>query len=88
MTEDYCEVEDKGTTGGCQSNCDQPGPKNKASTQSDRIIGYYEGWRYNSVCQGMVCEQAPLTLISAKNLRASMISQSTLSPICTSPSDT
>ncbi|KAF9630004.1 putative glycosyl hydrolases family 18 protein [Lasiodiplodia theobromae] len=64
MTEDYCEVEDKGTTGGCQSNCDQPGPKNKASTQSDRIIGYYEGWRYNSVCQGMGFDDIPVNSLT------------------------
>lgn len=53
MTDDYCDVEDHGTTGGCQSNCDQPGPKDKADGQ-DRVIGYYEAWRFDSECQGMV----------------------------------
>lgn len=53
MTEDYCDIEDHGTTGGCQSNCEQPGPKNKASGQ-DRVIGYYEAWRFETDCQGMV----------------------------------
>ncbi|PNH48237.1 hypothetical protein VD0004_g142 [Verticillium dahliae] len=54
MTEDFCEVKDNGATGGCQSNCKQPGPKRKGSNQLDRVIGYYEAWRYNSECQGMV----------------------------------
>lgn len=54
MTDDYCDVKDQGATGGCQSNCKQPGPKNKADSQS-RIIGYYEAWRFDSECQGMVC---------------------------------
>lgn len=56
---DFCEVEDKGTTGGCQSNCDQPKPKNGASEQLDRVIGYYEAWRHNSSCQDMVSPRDP-----------------------------
>ncbi|GME35753.1 Chitin-binding type 1 protein [Neofusicoccum parvum] len=64
MTEDYCTVEDNGATGGCQSNCEQPGPKNKASSQSDRVIGYYESWRYNSVCQGMGFDDIPVNSLT------------------------
>lgn len=51
---DFCEKEDHGATGGCQSNCDQPGPKDKASDQLNRVIGYYEAWRHDSKCQDMV----------------------------------
>ncbi|TQN70051.1 hypothetical protein CSHISOI_05266, partial [Colletotrichum shisoi] len=36
-----------------ESNCDQPGPKDKDSEQLDRVSGYYEAWRYNSECQGI-----------------------------------
>ncbi|EKG15792.1 Chitin-binding type 1 [Macrophomina phaseolina MS6] len=64
MTEDYCTVEDNGATGGCQSNCEQPGPKNKASDQSNRIIGYYESWRYNSACQGMGFDDIPVNSLT------------------------
>jgi hypothetical protein len=53
---DFCDVEDHGATGGCQSNCEQPGPKKKDTEQLDRVIGYYEAWRYKSQCQGMVSE--------------------------------
>lgn len=63
MTEDYCEKEDNGATGGCQSNCDRPGPKNKASSQS-RVIGYYEGWRANSACQGMGLKDIPVSSLT------------------------
>ncbi|KAK3347619.1 glycosyl hydrolases family 18-domain-containing protein [Neurospora tetraspora] len=58
-----CEKEDNGATGGCQSNCDQPGPKNKASSQS-RVIGYYEGWRANSACQGMGLKDIPVSSLT------------------------
>ncbi|RMZ82759.1 hypothetical protein DV738_g1689, partial [Chaetothyriales sp. CBS 135597] len=63
MTDDYCDVEDHGATGGCQSNCDQPSPKNKAASQ-DRIIGYYEAWRYDSDCQGMGLDDIPVTSLT------------------------
>ncbi|EAQ84573.1 hypothetical protein CHGG_08587 [Chaetomium globosum CBS 148.51] len=63
MTEDYCDKEDHGATGGCQSNCDQPGPKNKASTQA-RVIGYYEGWRADSACQGMGLNDIPVNSLT------------------------
>jgi hypothetical protein len=55
-------VEDNGATGGCQSNCEQPGPQGKDSEQLDRVIGYYEAWRYNSECQGMVSYRHPRSL--------------------------
>ncbi|OHF04585.1 hypothetical protein CORC01_00056 [Colletotrichum orchidophilum] len=54
MTSDFCDKEDHGATGGCQSNCDQPGPKDKASDQLNRVIGYYEAWRHDSKCQDMI----------------------------------
>ncbi|OBT47403.1 hypothetical protein VE00_02156 [Pseudogymnoascus sp. WSF 3629] len=63
MTKDYCDKEDNGATGGCQSNCDQPGPKKKASSQS-RVIGYYEGWRANSACQGMGIKDIPVSSLT------------------------
>lgn len=62
MTSDFCDVEDHGATGGCQSNCDQPGPKEKASGQ-DRVIGYYEAWKFDSECQGMVSFEAPARVL-------------------------
>ncbi|KAK4128908.1 glycoside hydrolase family 18 protein [Parathielavia appendiculata] len=64
MTKDFCEVEDHGATGGCQSNCDQPGPKGKDSEQLDRVIGYYEAWRYNSECQGMPLNDIPINSLT------------------------
>ncbi|RBQ79345.1 hypothetical protein VDGD_21179 [Verticillium dahliae] len=64
MTEDFCEVKDNGATGGCQSNCKQPGPKRKGSNQLDRVIGYYEAWRYNSECQGMPMKDIPINSLT------------------------
>ncbi|KAF7533915.1 hypothetical protein G7Z17_g13445 [Cylindrodendrum hubeiense] len=58
--DDFCDKEDHGATGGCQSNCDQPGPKNKASEQLNRVIGYYEAWRHDSQCQGMGLDDIPV----------------------------
>ncbi|KFY45856.1 hypothetical protein V494_00722 [Pseudogymnoascus sp. VKM F-4513 (FW-928)] len=63
MTKDFCDKKDHGATGGCQSNCDQPGPKNKASSQS-RVIGYYEGWRADSTCQGMGLNDIPVNSLT------------------------
>lgn len=60
MTDDFCDEEDHGTTGGCQSNCNQPEPKSKASEQLNRVIGYYEAWKFESECQGKVCLLPPL----------------------------
>ncbi|KAH7038382.1 glycosyl hydrolases family 18-domain-containing protein [Microdochium trichocladiopsis] len=64
MTKDFCEKEDHGATGGCQSNCDQPGPKNKASDQLNRVIGYYEAWRHNSTCQDMGLDDIPVNSLT------------------------
>ncbi|KAH9209045.1 oviduct-specific glycoprotein [Leptodontidium sp. 2 PMI_412] len=64
MTEDFCDKEDHGATGGCQSNCDQPGPKNKASDQLNRVIGYYEAWRHNSTCQDMGLDDIPVNSLT------------------------
>ncbi|KAG7115614.1 Chitotriosidase-1 like protein [Verticillium longisporum] len=61
---DFCEVKDNGATGGCQSNCKQPGPKGKGSKQLDRVIGYYEAWRYNSECQGMPMKDIPINSLT------------------------
>ncbi|OTB14128.1 glycoside hydrolase family 18 protein [Daldinia sp. EC12] len=63
MTDDYCDVKDHGATGGCQSNCKQPGPKKKADSQT-RIIGYYEAWRFDSECQGMSLSNIPVNSIT------------------------
>jgi chitinase len=63
MTDDYCDKEDHGATGGCQSNCDQPGPKKKADSQ-DRVIGYYEAWRADSACQGMGLKDIPVSSLT------------------------
>ncbi|PVH71895.1 glycoside hydrolase family 18 protein [Cadophora sp. DSE1049] len=64
MTEDFCDKEDHGATGGCQSNCEQPGPKNKASDQLNRVIGYYEAWRHNSTCQDMGLDDIPVNSLT------------------------
>ncbi|KAF1939360.1 hypothetical protein EJ02DRAFT_504870 [Clathrospora elynae] len=64
MTDDFCEKEDHGTTGGCQSNCDQPGPKDKASEQLNRVIGYYEAWRHDSKCQDMGLDDIPVNSLT------------------------
>ncbi|KAJ4392337.1 hypothetical protein N0V93_005963 [Gnomoniopsis smithogilvyi] len=63
MTDDYCDAEDHGATGGCQSNCDQPGPKDKADSQ-DRVIGYYEAWRADTACQGMGLKDLPVSSLT------------------------
>ncbi|WDK22883.1 hypothetical protein CGRA01v4_14174 [Colletotrichum graminicola] len=62
--DDFCEKEDNGATGGCQSNCDQPGPKNKASDQLNRVIGYYEVWRHDSKCQDMGLDDIPVNSLA------------------------
>ncbi|KAK2052280.1 glycoside hydrolase, partial [Colletotrichum caudatum] len=64
MTSDFCEKEDNGATGGCQSNCDQPGPKDKASDQLNRVIGYYEAWRHDSKCQDMGLDDIPVNSLT------------------------
>ncbi|KAJ1325255.1 chitinase [Microdochium nivale] len=64
MTKDFCQVEDNGATGGCQSNCEQPGPKDKASDQSNRVIGYYEAWRHDSACQDMGLDDIPVNSLT------------------------
>ncbi|ENH99491.1 glycoside hydrolase family 18 protein [Bipolaris maydis ATCC 48331] len=64
MTKDFCDKEDHGATGGCQSNCDQPGPKNKASDQLNRVIGYYEAWRHDSKCQDMGLDDIPVNSLT------------------------
>ncbi|CAI0650579.1 unnamed protein product [Colletotrichum noveboracense] len=64
MTKDFCDKEDHGATGGCQSNCDQPGPKDKASDQLNRVIGYYEAWRHDSKCQDMGLKDIPVNSLT------------------------
>ncbi|KAF1922183.1 glycoside hydrolase family 18 protein, partial [Didymella exigua CBS 183.55] len=64
MTKDFCDKKDNGATGGCQSNCDQPGPKNKASDQLNRVIGYYEAWRHDSKCQDMGLKDIPVNSLT------------------------
>ncbi|KAK4200452.1 killer toxin subunits alpha/beta [Triangularia verruculosa] len=62
MEADFCakgKGDDKDGPTGCQSNCDQPGPKDKSGGQ-DKVIGYYEAWRHDSVCQGMGFDQIPV----------------------------
>ncbi|KAK0670020.1 putative glycosyl hydrolases family 18 protein [Cercophora samala] len=50
---DFCKVTNDTETS-CQSNCDQPGPKNKSDGNvQSRVIGYYEAWNYKKACQGM-----------------------------------
>ncbi|KAK7732719.1 hypothetical protein SLS63_004974 [Diaporthe eres] len=63
MTKDFCDPKDHGATGGCQSNCEQPGPKHKADAQ-DRIIGYYEAWRFQTDCQGMGLDDIPVNSLT------------------------
>ncbi|KAK2597436.1 hypothetical protein QQS21_005984 [Conoideocrella luteorostrata] len=64
MTKDFCDKEDHGATGGCQSNCNQPGPKNKASDQLNHVIGYYEAWRHDSKCQDMGLDDIPVNSLT------------------------
>ncbi|KAK0736846.1 glycosyl hydrolases family 18-domain-containing protein [Apiosordaria backusii] len=61
MEPDFCAKgkDDENGPTGCQSNCEQPGPKHKAGGQ-DKVIGYYEAWRHDSVCQGMGFDQIPV----------------------------
>lgn len=56
---DFCKVTDDETTG-CQSNCEQPGPQNKAGGVQKRIIGYYEAWNHKKACVGMGFNDIPV----------------------------
>ncbi|KAI1172269.1 carbohydrate-binding module family 18 [Nemania sp. FL0916] len=73
-TSDFCDKQDHGATGGCQSNCDQPEPQDKASEQS-RVIGYYQAWRAGTQCQGM-----PLSDIPVKSLTHLYFSFASITP--------
>ena len=57
---DFCKVTKDAETG-CQSNCDQPGPKDKSDGNvQKRVIGYYEAWNHKKACQGMGFADIPV----------------------------
>ncbi|KAJ2985874.1 hypothetical protein NUW58_g5301 [Xylaria curta] len=60
---DFCKVTDDEETS-CQSNCDQPGPKNKDGNVQKRIIGYYEAWNHKKSCVGMGFSDIPVDALT------------------------
>ncbi|KAI0897338.1 glycosyl hydrolases family 18-domain-containing protein [Annulohypoxylon nitens] len=62
-TEEFCKKTDDDETN-CQSNCDQPGPKDKDGNVQKRIIGYYEAWNYNKSCVGMTFNDIPVDALT------------------------
>ena len=63
MTEEFCKVTDDEETS-CQSNCKQPGPKDKDGNVQKRIIGYYEAWNYKKSCAGMGFSDIPVNALT------------------------
>ncbi|KAM3079706.1 hypothetical protein ACMFMG_006117 [Clarireedia jacksonii] len=60
---DFCKVtSDKETS--CQSNCEQPGPKDKDGNVQKRIIGYYEAWNSKKACIGMGFKDIPVDALT------------------------
>ncbi|KAJ9481397.1 hypothetical protein VN97_g12084 [Penicillium thymicola] len=65
-----------GTTGescgdGCQSKdkCKQPDSGASSGNVQERIIGYYEAFKYDSDCQGMNVKQIPVESLALVNWR-------------------
>ena len=48
----------------CQSNCEQPGPKNKDGNVQKRVIGYYEAWNHQKSCVGMGFSDIPVDALT------------------------
>ncbi|KAI0971243.1 carbohydrate-binding module family 18 [Xylaria arbuscula] len=54
VTDEFCQEE-------CQSNCEQPSSSGKSNGDvQSRIIGYYEGWKYNADCSGVSIRNIPV----------------------------
>jgi hypothetical protein len=59
---------------GCQSNCDQPGSGASGGDVQQRIIGYYEAWKNDQACAGMVSLlNLPKKSTSANSLVTSLL---------------
>ncbi|KAI0865410.1 hypothetical protein F4860DRAFT_307737 [Xylaria cubensis] len=57
----FCGVTDEFCQDGCQSNCEQPSGSGKSGGDvQSRIIGYYEGWKYDSDCSGVSLRNLPV----------------------------
>ncbi|OTA92708.1 glycoside hydrolase family 18 protein [Hypoxylon sp. CO27-5] len=57
----FCGVIDEFCQDGCQSNCEQPSSSGKSGGDvQSRIIGYYEGWKYNADCSGVSLRSIPV----------------------------
>ncbi|KAI0445107.1 carbohydrate-binding module family 18 [Xylaria telfairii] len=57
----FCGVTDMFCQDGCQSNCEQPSSSGKSDGDvQSRIIGYYEGWKYNADCSGVSLRNIPV----------------------------
>ena len=50
----FCGVKTDFCGDGCQSNCEQPGSGASGGDVQQRIIGYYEAWKHDQACAGMV----------------------------------
>ncbi|KAI1412614.1 glycosyl hydrolases family 18-domain-containing protein [Hypoxylon sp. FL1857] len=60
---EFCaETDNVNTT--CQSNCDQPGSGASGGDVQKRIIGYYETWVANRICNGMAINQIPVNALT------------------------
>ncbi|KAF8252102.1 glycosyl hydrolases family 18 protein-like protein [Wilcoxina mikolae CBS 423.85] len=64
MTEEFCKKSEilgiEIGSGGCQSNCDQPGSGSSGGDVQSRVIGYYETWAHDRSCNGMNFKDIPV----------------------------
>ncbi len=71
MVDEFCQT-------GCQSNCEQPtGSGKPGGDVQSRIIGYYEGWNYNSTCAGVSLQSVPVGSLSHLHLAFGYITPGT-----------
>ncbi|KAI0543166.1 carbohydrate-binding module family 18 [Xylaria digitata] len=73
----FCGVTDEFCQKGCQSNCEQPTSSGKSGGDvQSRIIGYYEGWKYNADCSGVSLRHIPVGSLTHLHLSFGYITPS------------
>ncbi|KAH8895714.1 hypothetical protein GQ53DRAFT_853840 [Thozetella sp. PMI_491] len=74
----FCGTTDEFCGTGCQSNCGIPTSSGKTGGDvQSRIIGYYEGWNYNSGCTAVSIQSIPVGSLTHLNLAFGYITPST-----------
>lgn len=63
----FCGTTEEFCGDGCQSNCEQPGSGASSGNVQERIIGYYEAFKYDKTCQGMNIKQIPVESLTHVN---------------------